>query len=80
MLRRASKMPTLTYNCDLEKTAYEHALKCDQMGTTSRDHLTENSHSFTTTTKALTEAATEVSYLTGKFPKFEAKMWCSFEN
>ncbi|KHJ98455.1 SCP-like protein [Oesophagostomum dentatum] len=63
MLRRASKMPTLTYNCDLEKTAYEHALKCDQMGTTSRDHLTENSHSFTTTTKALTEAATEAADL-----------------
>ncbi|KHJ98460.1 SCP-like protein [Oesophagostomum dentatum] len=61
MLRRASKMPTLTYNCDLEKTAYEHALKCDQMGITSPDRLTENSHGFTITNKALTEAAKEAA-------------------
>ncbi|KHJ98463.1 SCP-like protein [Oesophagostomum dentatum] len=59
MLRRASKMPTLTYNCDLEKTAYEHALKCSDMGVTSTDHLTENSAVFCVTNKTLTDAGTE---------------------
>ncbi|KHJ94903.1 SCP-like protein [Oesophagostomum dentatum] len=59
LCRRASKMPTLTYNCELEKTAYERANLCEQMTSTASDGVSENSLNFTTRLDRTLEDAAE---------------------
>ncbi|KHJ86855.1 SCP-like protein [Oesophagostomum dentatum] len=47
MCRKASKMPTLTYDCNLECTALARASKCSQMDSTPPQCISENSYNFT---------------------------------
>ncbi|KHJ98045.1 SCP-like protein [Oesophagostomum dentatum] len=49
LCRKASKMPRLTYNCDLEKSAYERAELCSSLSSVAvPDGVSENSLNFTT--------------------------------
>ncbi|KHJ94899.1 SCP-like protein [Oesophagostomum dentatum] len=48
LCRRASKMPTLTYNCELEKTAYDRAKQCKRLDSAPPNGVSENNHTFTT--------------------------------
>ncbi|KHJ92809.1 SCP-like protein [Oesophagostomum dentatum] len=64
MCRKASKMPTLTYSCNLECTALARASRCSQMDSTPPQCISENSYNFTKnsnrTLRQAANAATQV--------------------
>ncbi|KHJ77942.1 hypothetical protein OESDEN_22438 [Oesophagostomum dentatum] len=64
MCRKASKMPTLTYSCNLECTALSRASRCSQMDSTPPQCISENSYNFTKnlnrTLRQAANAATQV--------------------
>ncbi|KHJ86932.1 hypothetical protein OESDEN_13304 [Oesophagostomum dentatum] len=63
MCRKASKMPTLTYSCNLECTALARASKCSQMDSTPPQCISENSYNFTKNlNRTLSQAANAVCF------------------
>ncbi|KHJ97015.1 SCP-like protein [Oesophagostomum dentatum] len=64
MCRKASKMPTLTYDCKLETSAIARASQCSQMNSTPSQNISENSHIFTANlNRTLSQAAQAATQL-----------------